>query len=708
MTISDPSQILQRVPELQDLIGDSKIRHAIESGDPFKIYRSLVLAKLFRRLPQHKDLLLMLTSQRRLFARGLKGTPALGTLNSVGFSFVGKDDHDTEGYYIALHAFVILFALPIVPLGSYLVQSTGEHQWRIFARVPLGIWGWLYTRGLASAMVLLVLLGGGTSLHQASTQDLTILNGFSEPLTITVTSKATPGQSRPNQTTVVPAQGKTTMNIKSGQQHMVASMARVGQVDVLNSVIDTNDRLTIWNVAGAAPLVRNHVVYYPTFAKPDNLPPAKQEVYCGQRLIEFGHIDYLFVDPPSSMSMSKHESTHTVQQLTIITEAKVMGAETCINWAFSEGQEKSLAEAARIVAVINDWKVAYAWAAAMAAVQSSPEAAIGALRAARKAHPESIELERGYREVMQIFGKSESLRKEYLERIRQKPDDPTAQYLLASIIQGPSGLQAMQTVHQRFPDFVPALASLAWRKLAHRDFIGGGRDLQQLRKLSASEADSLTDLEVRSLLGQHRLADAHKLMQQVLSVNSKGNISAMGAQLALIAQQNGENRSDVLAALPFADDQSRDLARVYAGLAPLKATAGESILVQMVQAMRDNPGKAIELAEKNTPLAFLPNEQQAFLFGLAMAKKNQAVVNRLKILLQISQEDQNLLRAYIDGANVDLDQGDFPPEMQTVAIFFRSRNPQLPASEREQLRKLAFQTDLQPNLVRHALNNWPQ
>ncbi len=119
MTISDPSQILQRVPELHDLVGDSKIRHAIESGAPFKIYRSLVLAKLFRRLPQHKELLQMLTSQRRLFARGLKGSPSLGTINSVGFSFVGKDEQDVEGYHIALHAFVILFALPIIPLGSY-------------------------------------------------------------------------------------------------------------------------------------------------------------------------------------------------------------------------------------------------------------------------------------------------------------------------------------------------------------------------------------------------------------------------------------------------------------------------------------------------------------------------------------------------------------------------------------------------------------
>ena len=691
------------MPELQELIDDSKIRHAIESGDPFKIYRSLVLAKLFRRLPQHKALLQMLTSQRRLFARGLKGSPSLGTLNSVGFSFVGKDDHDIEGYYIALHAFVILFAIPIVPLGSYLVQSTGENQWRIFARVPLGIWGWLYTRGLASAMVLLVLLGAGTSLHQASTQDLTILNGFTEPLTITITGQSTPGQ-----TTVVPAQGKTTINIKSGVQHMVASMAKAGQVDVLNSTINTNDRLTIWNVAGAAPLVRNHVLYYPKYTKPENLPPAKQDVYCGQRLLEFGHIDYLFVDAPESVSMSKHESNRTVQQLAIITEDKTMGAEICLNWAFSQGQEKNLMEAARVVATINDWKIAPAWAAAMAAAPTSPDAAIAALQAARKAHPESIDLERGYREVMQTFGKSETLRKEYLERIRQKPDDPTAHYLLASIVQGPSGLQAMQTVHQRFPEYVPALLSLAWRKLAHRDFIGAGRDLQQLRKLSAEEANSVPEIELTSLLGQHRVADANKLLQEALRGDNKGNIITMGTHLALTAQQNGENRSDVLAALPFPDDQSRDLARVYVGLAPLKAGAKESPLMQMLLAMRDNPAKAIELAEKNTPLSFLPNEQQAFLFGLAMLKKNKTVVNRLKMLLQISQEDQDLMRAYIEGGNVDLNQGDFQPEMQTVAIFFRSRNLQLPADEREKLRKLAFQSDLQPNLVRHALNNWPQ
>jgi hypothetical protein len=163
MSISDPSRIMQRIPELHALLEDGKIRHAIESGDPFKVYRALVLAKIFDRLPKRFALLKKLTSERRLFARPLKGTPFLGTINSIGFSFVGRSERDDEDYFIALHAFVIGYVIPIIPFGAYVVQKNGS-TWTIFARAPLSIWGWLYTRGLALALVLLVLGGAAGSV----------------------------------------------------------------------------------------------------------------------------------------------------------------------------------------------------------------------------------------------------------------------------------------------------------------------------------------------------------------------------------------------------------------------------------------------------------------------------------------------------------------------------------------------------------------
>lgn len=698
MTISDPCQILQRVPELQDLIGDSKIRHAIESGDPFKIYRSLVLAKLFRRLPQHKDLLAMLTSQRRLFARGLKGTPALGTLNSVGFSFVGSDDRDTEGFYIALHAFVILFALPIVPLGSYLVQSTGEHQWRIFARVPLGIWGWLYTRGLAGAMVLLVLLGGGTSLHQASTQDLTILNGFSEPLSIT----------HADQTTVVPAQGQTTINLKSGPQHIVASMARVGQVDVLNETIKPSGNTTFWNVAGATPLIMNEVVYYAGPNKPENMPPSKQQIYCGKRVIELDRIDYLFVDPPTSLKMNKHETTHTVTQLTVAKDAKLMGAEICTNWAFEQGEGKTISSAARTIAAMRNWNSAETGVALLTAWEQSSAAAISVLSAARKARPDLLDFERSYRDAMEVTGQVDALRKEYVERVRLKPQDPVAHYLLASITRGADGLKEMQDMLQRFPAYAPALASLSWRKVAHHDYAGAEADFKRLRTLAPQEATEFNETEMDALLGQHRVAEVKKLLQQALSDKKQEDQYPLATRMALVTRLAGGNSDDVLTSANFPEAPWLDLARLQVGLPALNTESARSNAAELIHALRDNPGKAIELASKKSQLNYLSSEYQYFLFSLAMRQKNQAIVNKMQLQLHISQQDRTLLQAYIDGAHADLDQGDLPPEVQIAATFFRSRNPQLPASEREQLRKLAFQTDLQPNLVRHALNNWPQ
>ena len=75
MSISDPANLIHRIPELQALADDHKIRRAIETGDAFKVYRALLMANLFRRLPRHRDLITMLTNERRLFAKPILKAP---------------------------------------------------------------------------------------------------------------------------------------------------------------------------------------------------------------------------------------------------------------------------------------------------------------------------------------------------------------------------------------------------------------------------------------------------------------------------------------------------------------------------------------------------------------------------------------------------------------------------------------------------------
>ena len=57
MSLKDPANLVQRIPELEVLAADPKIRRAIETGDPFKVYRALGWAKWLKRLPEERDTL---------------------------------------------------------------------------------------------------------------------------------------------------------------------------------------------------------------------------------------------------------------------------------------------------------------------------------------------------------------------------------------------------------------------------------------------------------------------------------------------------------------------------------------------------------------------------------------------------------------------------------------------------------------------------
>ncbi len=361
------------------------------------------------------------------------------------------------------------------------------------------------------------------------------------------------------------------------------------------------------------------------------------------------------------------------------------------------------------MAALRNWGTDETGIAVMAALEESPAKAINIMDSARKARPDQADFERGYRNLMEITGQIDALRTEYTKRVQQQPNDPLASYLLASIVRGRDGLKAMQEAQQRFPDHAPTLTSLAWRKVAHHDYAGAIKDFSRLHAISEKEANAFDDTELDALLGLHRVVEAKNLLQKIMSDKPPETQYELATRLALITRLAGGKSEDVLNQTRFAEAQWLDLARLQAGLPELKAETRQTTVAELILALRDNPGKAIELAmKKNAQLNYLTTEYRSVLFALAMRQHHAGLTERLQFQLHISKADRALLQAYIDGSQADLDQGDFSPEIQTAAHFFRSRSPQLPADEREKLRKLAFQSDLQPNLVRHALTTWPQ
>ncbi|MFZ6873405.1 hypothetical protein ACO0LF_15225 [Undibacterium sp. Di27W] len=700
MSISDPANLFQRVPELRSFSDDPKISRAIESGDPFKVYRSLVLARLFRRLPEHKALLKELTRERRLFAKSLKGTPSLGTINSVGFSFVGESERDTDGSHIALHAFVILFAIPLIPMGSYVVRSTGDRQWQIYARAPLGIMGWLYTRGLALALVLMVLSGAAASYHEASNQDLTILNGFDVPVQVNIGK----------QMATIPAQGRTTLTLPVGHLQGEARADKTGIIDTYDQTLESSDRYSIWNIAGAAPLVQNTIIYSKVKpAQPDQA--GRQTVYCGKRLLELGNIKYPFTEPPQSMSMSKYESSVSVNQLNIATQANTPGVMSCLDYAFAHGQEKDMLQAIEAFAATKDWDARMTELALYIARSVSNAEALRLSRKVLKLHPDDVMLERSIQDFRDELGERELMFKEYAERASQHATSSSEQYLYASLLSGMEGLRAMKDLAQKFPEDVNILRSLVWRKSVHGDSRGAMQDLQRLHQLSPENARRLFDSEIRLLTAQQRGNEALKLLDTAIN-NSKGVERAIYAfEFSEIARQiAGGDAEKYLRSMPDEDDNKLlDTYRAKAGLSPSNTSNRDLPMIKLSQSLRNAPEQSLDLIKHIDPLQIrthLGMDQLALLYGEASRVNDKASKDKLNKLMHMRKADLSLFEQFVRGENVNLEEADLETDILAAAYFIRSRNTQLSTQERQNLRQLAAKTDALQGIVSTAIKQW--
>ncbi|MEO7494577.1 MAG: hypothetical protein ABIT83_19580 [Massilia sp.] len=691
---------MQRVPELEALTDDPKIRRAIESGDPFKVYRALVLARLFCRLPAHKELLKMLTGERRLFVKPLKGTPSLISFNSVGFGFVGKAEKNSDDSYIAMHAVVVLFAVPLIPLGAYVVRDNGSRQYQIYARAPLGIMGWLYTRGLALMLVLSVFIGAASSYRASGNQDLIVLNGFDVPLTVDIGAQAI---------TLAP-NSRATVTLPVGKVTGTARAAKGGVIDTFAQDMHSSSMLSIWNVAGAAPLVRDTVVYTKTPRANDGNNAFT--VYCGIRFIELAGVEYAFVQPPQTLSMSKHQDSRSVQHLDVMDAKNMSGADACLQYGFGQGHEKDVAKVAEAVAQLKGWSQEYAGLALFAAQNDSPAEAVRVARRAAAAHPDDVRSARMLQDVRDMAGQHEAMLKEHAARAQAHPDSAVEQYLYAVLLPGQPGTDAMQALALKFPQDAVILRSLAWRKAAHGDYPGALRDATRLHQLSRELAEENINIEVRTLLALHRGAEALALLDRTLRDPAATHDDGARVGYALVARQMGGDADRYLR--PAAGEKESalrlDWLRVNAGLQPLQSDSEKDPAVKMALALRDAPEVASRAAATISPSGFagMSAGQLALLYAEAARRQHAAVSEKMSKLIRLSSTEDALLRRFVRGEAVSLDEADLEIDMQAAACFIRSRNPSLSAAEREALRLRAAKLDLLQGAVTTALKQWPK
>lgn len=686
MSISDPANLLERIPELRSLADDHKIRRAIEKGDSFKLYRALLMAKLFGRLPQHRDLITMLTNERRLFTKPLSKAPVSSGIKSIGFGFIRESEqvNDSDGSYLAMRALIIFSKLPLIPLGSFIVKNKGEQGWQPIARAPLGIKGWLTTRGLAFSLATLVLAGGMLGYYQTHTQDIILLNGFDLPVLVTLDGE----------TIKLPPQGIISTTVKTGRARGIATVDRIGVIDEFEHDIVSNNGTTVWNIVGATPLL--HPTIVSTKTDTDTESKNTPSVYCGKRYIEL----------EMKLSASKITLAKTA------SETGPVGIAMCIKYATENAQEKSIAPALEALASIYDWDLSHTNNAIAAAKLVSQAEAIRVATRAMHAKPGETPYERLYQDLREEAGEHDALLREYAERAKLQVNSASLQFLYASLLSGPAGVAAMQELSLQFPQDPDILHSLVVRKTLHDDTAGAYRDLIQLHKLSPKHADSLLDVEVKILLAEHRGLEALQVLNNAVRDKTAAKRPDHAAEFALVAKQINARPDFWLKELPAAEKNADmlDFYRVRAGLPPLQTQDTQSTFVKLALALRNDPAGALKIARRMNrhQLSALATDQLSLLFGEAIRAKDLELVAMMNGMLPLSKTKTKLLEEFFLGGEVNLDELDIDLDIQTAARFIRSRNSQLSAKERSALRNQAERTDYLRGPVTAALHQWPQ
>jgi hypothetical protein len=704
--IQDPAGLVQRIPELRPLCEDPGVLRAVERGDPFGLYRALFWARWLGRLRSHRELINALLRERRLFARPIKGSIWLGTVNGFGASLLGDSERDPhDGTHIATHCIVALFAIPLLPLGAYVVRPTEDSHalrrgWTVFARVPMGPLPWLWSRALALGVIALVLLGALNAFRDSRYQDVRLINGFSQPLRVELAGKPR----------TVPAHGMTVLNfVPIGRQKGRAVSESGAEVDTIELDVSSGLDVLAWNIAGAAPVYFETVVYTSGNGSPP--PESKPDLYCGRQVISLSDVDYVFRDPPKSMKLSSSSSRMTRTHVDIAPLEDSGPMPLCISLLSFEKRLPAATPLLQAYARLSGWEPEATFRALRLMLSYEPSEALRLARMARQDQPDDVEMHRAYQWVAERTGARDAVLEEYRARAQSQPDSATAQYLYARLKTGHEGIAALEQLAQRYPQEPLVLRSVTYNRWRSGDWRGTIQAWESLRSLSPRDAVRIAEAEATALVALGRRGEALEQLKQLFSSADPSLRTSLAALYARVAHdQKGATPDELIVALEAEKTSESDSRlwglRAYAGFPTEGAPDWPSL--RLMSAVGHDPKVALEQAARLRIEEFqaVSHDGWALAYGEAVrthATESETVLARAFLLDAASLD---VFRRFVLGEAVSIDEAELEPSMRAAARFVRSRNATIRAEERRQLLEQARQDDWFHGTVSEAMASW--
>lgn len=713
--IRDPSGILSRVPELEDLAAeDPRVLAAIESGSPHRVYRALRWSYLLRRIRKHRETARELLSSRRLFLEPHTGSLWLSTYNGIGATFYGSGEPDViDSTYLATH-FVVCMFVPLFPLGTYLVQEmapTGEgHAYRVFGKVPFGLFLSSWSRALTLAVVAGFLLSLLSLAKGPTPLPFFVQNEIGAPVEVTIAGRRHP----------IVSSGRTTFDLPPGTHDLVVygpgqSVLESGTVYAISS-----QRVHGWNVLGAAALFYRTIEYYREEGETPR--PALPSLYCGARTVAHGHVDYPFTDPPRSLSLSQDSGSVSRTQLGLLES----GADLCLRYL---EQEERPDELVRLL-VGRQQVLGYPSDGVEDAGRrlqriGRVDDAVRLVTQARAAHPDSVAHHRIYQDTLLRNGQGAAVQAEYRAEAASAQLSAADRAYLRARIWAPGEWAALAEQAARdFPEHGPSLSLWATILCDRGEFAAARGVLERLKARDAASFQRSLDDAVLAEVAAGQPQRALTLLREQINQYPPDERYTLAVLYVRAAQKvPGAEAEALLRELPVPGEPSaqeraarqrnhRALTLMQAGSAPppdLRSEAEpggidpkllmawkaqeESIRSAGAVTTLDEPQRQ-HLSRQALPLLFAEAERTA---------APSAPAWRALVTARFSARTTTAITRFLhDGGELELHGA----ELRAAVFFVRSRDPSLPQSDRAQLLAQVRKLAVLPGFLTRAIHAW--
>ena len=697
MMLSDPAGLLQRMPELERIaIEDGPVRAGLASGDPFKLYRALRWGSWTGRLKAHQELVTELLNNRRLFARPIKTSPGLGTLNSLGVSFVGEDEVHPDGTYITGHYLVIFFKLPLLPLGAYLVApGPNTNSYRIFARVPLGSFTWAWSRAAALATAFLVASAAWGAFQNSRFATVHVANGFKKPLAVEIAGiKATVA---PNTT--------QTLTVPVGEQPARAQLDGAVVDEGPINVLSGQDAF-VWNVGGVSPLYKIDIDYYAVEPAWPTTP--RFTFFCGHRVIAERNVDFVFRQPDKTVSMSK--GTNVVTRVMITADWKAPdepGRNPCLSLLYLRGDPKGLQQVSDSLAAADELAPGDESLPIVTALLAGADD--GVWDRAKTLHarrPDDVESERTVIWAAEETGHLDELVAELKARQEKDPDDADAAYLALRADPHPPSLSEVEALLLKFPEHEGLLHAAQMVAVREGQWARSLAVWKQRLRADPSSACEDAELATRAGVAVHR---EDEVLQQLEDCQPPGGEIRFETVLAATRLAMARQKDPEPWVARLDSEPARQRLRLLAGL-PVKDIAHTRLepIARFLTAVHKS-GDAVFAELPNLPgeeLQTMDSELAALVWAEAVRRGNSAAAT-LARRTRLTAPERKALAGFVTGADKELEAKRFQPLVRAIAYLTRSRADGVAPAEKERLQKLVRQEAGLSGFVLSSLDHWP-